>query len=62
VLIDRKIGGFMPNNPKKEEDYIQEDFYCEMCGRTTKEETELDEKLNKFLCEGCRKEQERKNK
>ena len=32
MLIDRKIGGFMPNKPKKEEDYIQEDFYCEMCG------------------------------
>ena len=52
----------MPNKPKKEEDYVQEDFYCEMCGRTTKEETELDEKLNKYLCEGCRKEQNQKNK
>ena len=52
----------MANKPKKEEAYIQEDFYCEMCGRTTKEETELYEKLNKYLCEGCRKEQERKNK
>ena len=50
----------MPDNRKKEESYIQEDFYCEMCSRTTKEETELDEKLNKYLCEGCRKEQERK--
>jgi len=62
MLLDRKIGGFMPNNPKNVEPYIQEDFYCEMCGRTTKEETELDEKLNKYLCEGCRKEQERKKK
>ena len=63
MLLDRKIGGFMPNNPKKERSHnIQEDFYCEMCGRTTKEETELNEKLNKYLCKGCRKEQERKKK
>ena len=62
MLLDRKMGGFMPDNRKKEESYIQEDFYCEMCSRTTKEETELDEKLNKYLCEGCRKEQERKRK
>lgn len=52
----------MPHKPKKAEEYVQQDFYCEMCARTTKEETELDEKLNKYLCEGCRKEQERKNK
>ena len=26
------------------------------------EETELDDKLNKYLCEGCRKEQKGKNK
>ena len=50
----------MPNKPKNSEQYIQEDFYCEMCGRTTKEETELDEKLNKYLCESCRKEQDKK--
>ena len=62
MLLDRKLGGFAAGKPKKTEEYVQQDFYCEMCGRTTKEETELDEKLNKYLCEGCRKEQERKNK
>ena len=60
MLLDRKLGGFAVAKPKKGEEYVQEDFYCEMCGRTTKEETELDEKLNKYLCEGCRKEKERK--
>ena len=62
MLLNRKIGGFAPNKPKQSEQYVQEDFYCEMSGRTTKEETELNEKLNKYLCDGCRKEQERKNK
>ena len=52
---------FQQPNQKKSEIYTQQEFYCEMCGRTTKEETELDEKTNKFLCEGCRTEQERKN-
>ena len=41
-------------------DYSESKYYCELCGRTTKEETELDDKLNKYLCEGCRKEYERK--
>ena len=62
MLLNRKLGGFAPHKPKQTEQFVQEEFYCEMCGRTTKEETELDEKLNKYLCEGCRKEQERKNK
>ena len=60
--LGRKIGGFSAAKPKKSEIYTQQEFYCEMCGRTTKEETELDEKINKFLCEGCQKEQERKTK
>ena len=37
-------------------------FIVKCVGRTTKEETELNEKLNKYLCDGCRKEQERKKK
>ena len=61
MLIGRKLGGFAPNKPKKTEQYIQTEFYCEMCGRTTEEETILDEKLGKYLCDGCKKEQERKN-
>ena len=52
----------MPNKPKKTEEYVQEEFYCEMCGRTTKEETELHEATTKYLCSGCWKEQERKTK
>jgi CRISPR/Cas system-associated protein Cas10 (large subunit of type III CRISPR-Cas system) len=60
MLINRKLGGFMANKPKKEENYVQEEYYCEMCGRVSKEETELNEKTNKFLCEGCRKEQKQK--
>tara|TARA_R110000744_G_scaffold44_2_gene187 strand:+ start:314 stop:502 length:189 start_codon:yes stop_codon:yes gene_type:complete len=62
MLLDRKLGGFAPNRPKKTEQYVQNEFYCEMCGRTTKEETFLDEKLGKYLCDGCQKEQERKSK
>ena len=62
MLLDRKIGGFMPNKPKKTEEYVQEEFYCEMCGRTTKEETELHEATTKYLCSGCWEEQERKTK
>ena len=62
MLIDRKLGGFMPNKPKKKETYVQEEYYCEMCGRVSEEETELNEKTNKYLCEGCRKEQSQKNK
>jgi len=52
----------MPNKPKKEENYIQEEYYCEMCGRVSEEETELNEKTNKFLCAGCLTEQEGKTK
>ncbi len=52
----------MPNKPKKEENYVQEEYYCEMCGRVSEEETELNEKTNKFLCAGCLTEQERKTK
>ena len=59
--LGRKIGGFSAAKPKKSEIYTQQEFYCEMCGRTTKEETILEEKLGKYLCEGCRKEYERKN-
>ena len=59
--LGRKIGGVSAAKQKKSKTYVQQEFYCEMCGRTTKEETELDEKTNKFLCEGCHKEQERKN-
>jgi len=62
MLIDRKLGGFMPNKPKKEESYVQEEYYCEMCGRVSEEETELNEKTNKFLCAGCLTEQEGKTK
>ena len=62
MLIDRKLGGFMPNKPKKEENYVQEEYYCEMCGRVSEEETELNEKTNKFLCAGCLTEQEGKTK
>ena len=62
MLIDRKLGGFMPNKPKKEENYVQEEYYCEMCGRVSEEETELNEKTNKFLCAGCLTEQEGKSK
>ena len=59
--LDRKLGGFAPNNSKAE-DYEQEEYYCELCGRVSKEETELDQKTNKFLCEPCRKEMEGKSK
>ena len=45
--LDRKLGGFAPNNSKAE-DYVQEEYYCELCGRVSKEETELDQKTNKF--------------
>ena len=62
MLLNRKLGGFSPQKPKKIENYVQEEFYCEMCGRTTEEETILDEKLGKYLCDGCKKEQERENK
>ena len=62
MLLGRKLGGFAPHKPKKAEQFIQEEFYCEMCGRTTKEETILNEKAGKYLCEGWRKEYERKNK
>jgi|TARA_B100001964_G_scaffold195599_1_gene219743 hypothetical protein len=62
MLINRKLGGFMPNKPKKEENYVQEEYYCEMCGRVSEEETELNEKTNKFLCAGCLTEQEGKTK
>ena len=62
MLIGRKLGGFMPNKPKKEENYVQEEYYCEMCGRVSEEETELNEKTNKFLCAGCLTEQEGKSK
>ena len=57
MTFDRKLGGFAPSR-KSPTDYVQEEYYCELCGRTTKEETELDDKLNKYLCEGCRKEYE----
>tara|TARA_Y100000034_G_scaffold131761_1_gene193222 strand:- start:1064 stop:1252 length:189 start_codon:yes stop_codon:yes gene_type:complete len=62
VLLGRKLGGFAPYKPKNSNQFVQEEFYCEMCGRTTKEETILNEKAGKYLCEGCRKEYERKNK
>ena len=62
MLLGRKLGGFAPHKPKKSEQFVQEEFYCEMCGRTTKEETILNEKAGKYLCEGCRKEYERNNK
>ena len=62
MLLGRKLGGFAPHKPKNSEQFVQEEFYCEMCGRTTKEETILNEKAGKYLCEGCRKEYERKNK
>jgi len=62
VLLGRKLGGFAPHKPKNSNQFVQEEFYCEMCGRTTKEETILNEKAGKYLCEGCRKEYERKNK
>ena len=62
MLLGRKLGGFAPHKPKNSKQFIQEEFYCEMCGRTTKEETILNEKAGKYLCEGCRKEYERKNK
>ena len=61
MLLGRKLGGFAPHKPKNSKQFVQEEFYCEMCGRTTKEETILEEKLGKYLCEGCRKEYERKN-
>tara|TARA_Y100000590_G_scaffold222508_1_gene251829 strand:- start:1584 stop:1784 length:201 start_codon:yes stop_codon:yes gene_type:complete len=61
LLLGRKLGGFAPHKPKNSEQFVQEEFYCEMCGRTTKEETILNEKAGKYLCEGCRKEYERKN-
>ena len=53
MLLNRKLGGFAPHKPKQTEQFVQEEFYCEMCGRTTKEETVLEEKLGKYLCEGC---------
>ena len=62
MLLGRKLGGFAPHKPKNSKQFVQEEFYCEMCGRTTKEETILNEKAGKYLCEGCRKEYERKNK
>ena len=58
MLLGRKLGGFAPHKPKQTEQFVQEEFYCEMCGRTTKEETILEEKLGKYLCDGCRLEQE----
>jgi len=61
MTFDKKLGGFAPSR-KKTTDYVQEEYYCELCGRTSKEETELDDKLSKYLCEGCRKEQKGKNK
>jgi len=61
MTLDRKLGGFAPDNSNSA-DYVQEEYYCELCGRTSKDETELDEKLNKFLCEPCRKEKKGKNK
>jgi|TARA_Y100000310_G_scaffold99180_1_gene96946 lysyl-tRNA synthetase class I len=60
MLLDKKLGGFMPNKPKNKDEYVQQEFYCEMCGRVSEEETELNEKTNKYLCEGCRKEQSQK--
>ena len=62
MLLNRKLGGFSPQKPKKIENYVQEEFYCEMCGRTTKEETLLHEATTKYLCSGCLEEQERKTK
>ena len=62
MLLNRKLGGFSPQKPKKIENYVQEEFYCEMCGRTTKEETVLHETTTKYLCSGCLEEQERKTK
>ena len=61
MLIGRKLGGFAPRKSEKAQQFVQEEFYCEMCGRPTKEETILEQKLGKYLCEGCRKEYERKN-
>jgi len=61
LLLGRKLGGFAPHKPESSKQFVQEEFYCEMCGRTTKEETILNEKAGKYLCEGCRKEYERKN-
>lgn len=61
MLLGRKLGGFAPHKPESSKQFVQEEFYCEMCGRTTKEETILNEKAGKYLCEGCRKEYERKN-
>ena len=62
MLLNRKLGGFSPQQPKKIENYVQEEFYCEMCGRTTKEETLHHEATTKYLCSGCLEEQERKTK
>ena len=62
MLLGRKLGGFAPHKSESSKQFVQEEFYCEMCGRTTKEETILEEKLGKYLCEGCRLEYERKNK
>ncbi len=62
MLMDRSLIGFGPNKPENSENFVQEDFYCEMCGRTTKEETILDNKLNKYLCNGCEEEQKKKEK
>ena len=62
MTFDRKLGGFAPRVFKRDKstDYIQEEYYCELCGKISKEETVLDKKTNQFLCEGCRKEYERK--
>ena len=62
MLLNRKLGGFSPQKPKEIKNYVQEEFYCEMCGRTTKEETLLHEATTKYLCSGCLEEQERKTK
>ena len=62
MLLGRKLGGFAPHKPESSKQFVQEEFYCEMCARSTKEETILEEKLGKYLCDGCRKEYERKNK
>ena len=64
MTFDRKLGGFAPRVFKRDKstEYIQEEYYCELCGRVSKEETELDQKTNKFLCEPCRKEKKGKSK
>jgi len=56
------LGGILPPRPEEPKRFEQNEYFCEGCQETLKEETVFNMLTGKFLCNDCKLKAEKESK